>query len=184
MNKICSVIVVGALMSSLVGCATADRNDARTNQYQGYQMGTNDTNANLGNHGLKATGRQATKNANGSTNITNTAQGYKGQFNDVSKGQWYTENIEWAKDTGIIGGYPGGSFQPNKPVTRAEMTAILRNLSEKGYINIPDQTDQTPAADTTPATPDTTTPGTDTTPDTTPTPGADTTPDTTTTPGA
>ncbi len=164
MNKICSVLMVGVLMSSLVGCATDDRNDARTNQYQGYQMGTNDTNT-------KATGRQAAKNANGSTNITNTAQGYKGHFNDVSKGQWYTKNIEWAKDTGIIGGYPGGGFQPNKPVTRAEMTAILRNLSEKGYINIPDQTDQTPAADTTP-----TTPGAGTTPDTTITPGVGTTP--------
>lgn len=173
MNKICSVLMMGALVSSLVGCNTADLNDERTNRFQGYQAGKND---------VQNTRKQTANNANGHTNITNntnntdTAQGHKGHFNDVPRGQWYTESIEWSKDVGIMGGYPGGSFQPNKPITRAEISAIIRNMAEKGYINVPDQTDQTPAADTTPE--DTKTPGAATTPDTT-TPGTDTTPDTT-----
>ena len=46
-------------------------------------------------------------------------------FSDVAAGQWYTEAVNWAAASGVVNGYPDGTFQPNKPVTRQETAAIL-----------------------------------------------------------
>lgn len=48
---------------------------------------------------------------------------------DVS-GHWAKASIEWAKEKGLIKGYPDGSFKPNNPLTRAEMCAILERFYE------------------------------------------------------
>lgn len=46
---------------------------------------------------------------------------------DVS-GHWAKGSIEWAKEKGLIKGYPDGSFKPNNPLTRAEACAILERF--------------------------------------------------------
>lgn len=47
-------------------------------------------------------------------------------FNDVAKGQWYTNAIEWASSHSIVAGYTDGTFKPNQAITREQMVTILR----------------------------------------------------------
>lgn len=44
--------------------------------------------------------------------------------NDWEK-HWAAQHIQWAYDEGIAQGYQDGSFQPDKPVTRAELVTML-----------------------------------------------------------
>lgn len=48
---------------------------------------------------------------------------------DVSD-HWAKASIEWAKERGLIKGYPDGSFKPNQAVTRAEMCVMLERFYE------------------------------------------------------
>lgn len=45
-------------------------------------------------------------------------------FNDINS-HWAKYTIEKWKDKGVISGYPDGTFKPDNPVTRAELTKIL-----------------------------------------------------------
>ena len=45
-------------------------------------------------------------------------------FNDINS-HWAKDTIEKWKDKGVISGYPDGTFKPDNPVTRAELTKIL-----------------------------------------------------------
>lgn len=49
---------------------------------------------------------------------------------DDITGYWAKGSIEWAKEKGLIKGYPDGSFKPNNPLTRAEACAILERFYE------------------------------------------------------
>lgn len=49
------------------------------------------------------------------------------KVDDVS-GHWYSKPIEWAKEKGLLEGYPDGSFKPNNPLTRAEACAMAERL--------------------------------------------------------
>lgn len=44
---------------------------------------------------------------------------------------WAEQHIRWAMEAGIMQGYPDGSFQPDKPVTRAELATILHRYHAK-----------------------------------------------------
>ncbi|WP_198038698.1 D-alanyl-D-alanine carboxypeptidase family protein [Planococcus lenghuensis] len=46
-------------------------------------------------------------------------------FTDVDSGHWAAGSIGAAADAGIITGYPDGSFQPDEPIERDEVAAIL-----------------------------------------------------------
>ncbi len=46
-------------------------------------------------------------------------------FSDVSGSSWMYEYVETARAHGSISGYPGGTFKPNKNVTRAEIAKII-----------------------------------------------------------
>ena len=46
-------------------------------------------------------------------------------FADTPDGAWYGDAVLWASREGIMGGYGGGRFGPNDPVSREQMTAIL-----------------------------------------------------------
>lgn len=46
-------------------------------------------------------------------------------FTDVAYHDWFYKQIQWAAQEGLVNGMGDGSFAPNKPVTRAEMTTIL-----------------------------------------------------------
>ena len=45
---------------------------------------------------------------------------YKPEIPADAKDHWAAEAIEWAVEEGLMKGYPDGSFQPDKPLTRAE----------------------------------------------------------------
>lgn len=47
---------------------------------------------------------------------------------DDITGHWAERAIRRCMDRGLLQGYPDGSFQPDKPVTRAELAAVLRRL--------------------------------------------------------
>lgn len=44
---------------------------------------------------------------------------------DDVTGHWAAEEIRWAKENGLVKGFPDGSFKPNQGVTRAEICVIL-----------------------------------------------------------
>lgn len=46
-------------------------------------------------------------------------------FSDTADGAWYSDAVLWASQREVMGGYGGGRFGPNDPVTREQMTAIL-----------------------------------------------------------
>jgi hypothetical protein len=51
-------------------------------------------------------------------------------YNDVPQGQWYTDGVEAATQRGLFQGYKDGSFQPNQPITRAELVAVIGKFLE------------------------------------------------------
>ena len=46
-------------------------------------------------------------------------------FEDVLPGSWYAQAVSWAYDKGIVTGVTPTSFQPDAPVTREQLCAIL-----------------------------------------------------------
>ncbi|MBQ8587425.1 MAG: S-layer homology domain-containing protein [Oscillospiraceae bacterium] len=56
------------------------------------------------------------------------------EFSDVPKGIWYSQPVAWAASQGIVNGVGGGKFDPDSPVTRQQIAAILyRYAAAKGY---------------------------------------------------
>ncbi len=47
-------------------------------------------------------------------------------------GHWAEDNMRWGIETGLLTGYPDGSYQPDKPFTRAEAITLLRRYDEGG----------------------------------------------------
>ena len=55
-------------------------------------------------------------------------------FTDVESGAWYADPIAWAAAKGVVNGTSPTTFDPNDPITREQMAAILyRYASYKGY---------------------------------------------------
>lgn len=52
-------------------------------------------------------------------------------FDDVPRGQWYTNAIWWAKLTGIVNGTGATTFAPNGQITREQLAAILYRYTAK-----------------------------------------------------
>ena len=59
------------------------------------------------------------------------------EFKDVSKDAYYYKAVRWAQARGITGGYPDGTFKPDKPCTRAQAVSFLDRL---GYLPAPEET--------------------------------------------
>ncbi len=53
------------------------------------------------------------------------------EFSDVPEEHWANRFILVLSARQIIAGFPGGKFLPNKPVTRAELAALIQNVFEK-----------------------------------------------------
>lgn len=49
-------------------------------------------------------------------------------FSDVDKDDWFYKAVVDSIQYGWIHGYPDGTFRPNNPITRAEVTAIVNNM--------------------------------------------------------
>lgn len=51
---------------------------------------------------------------------------------DDVTGHWAEKAIRRCIERGLLRGYPDGSFQPDKPVTRAELAVILDRMEDDG----------------------------------------------------
>ena len=51
-------------------------------------------------------------------------------FSDVADGQWYTDAVVWAAETGITLGTSADTFNPNDNVTREQMATFLYRFAE------------------------------------------------------
>lgn len=57
----------------------------------------------------------------------------EGTFVDAAE-HWAADAIAWAKQTGVVAGYEGNIFRPEKAVTRDELAQMLYNYAQyKGY---------------------------------------------------
>ncbi len=64
-------------------------------------------------------------------------------FTDTPDGAWYGDAVLWASQQRLIGGYGGGLFGPNDPVSREQMTTILwRYAGSPGADGDGDYTDE------------------------------------------
>ncbi|GEM_PF-2965145 len=55
-------------------------------------------------------------------------------FNDL-QGHWAERVIVVVSTAGYMEGYPDGSFQPNKPLTRAEAVAVINRVLDRGPLH-------------------------------------------------
>ncbi len=52
-------------------------------------------------------------------------------FKDVGKNEWYYKAIQHAYNAGFMNGTGADTFEPDKPLTRAELAQALVNLVSK-----------------------------------------------------
>lgn len=52
-------------------------------------------------------------------------------FDDVPRGQWYTDAIWWAKLTGVVSGTSATTFDPSGEITREQLSVILYNYTKQ-----------------------------------------------------
>lgn len=52
----------------------------------------------------------------------------KNIFSDVDSSDWFYDYVIGSIQYGWISGYPDGTFRPNSPITRAEVTTIANNM--------------------------------------------------------
>lgn len=50
---------------------------------------------------------------------------------DIEIGAWYVQSVRSLYDTGLMKGYPDGSFQPEQPITRAEVVSIANRMQDR-----------------------------------------------------
>ena len=65
-----------------------------------------------------------------------TVKGYelsklRAPFNDVPRGQWYTDAIWWAKLTDVVAGTSATTFDPEGEITREQLAVILYNYTKQ-----------------------------------------------------
>jgi len=63
-------------------------------------------------------------NCNGKAITGSTSSG----FDDVAKGEWYYDYVNWAVAEGIVQGYGNGKFGPNDKITREQMAVMMDNF--------------------------------------------------------
>ena len=50
---------------------------------------------------------------------------YEQKYSDVSPTDWFGNGVTWASNTGIINGYPDGTFKPTDVITREDLAVLL-----------------------------------------------------------
>jgi hypothetical protein len=53
-----------------------------------------------------------------------------GRFNDIHFASWYAQAVNYLASHEILQGYEDGTFRPNAPITRAELTAVMSRFFE------------------------------------------------------
>lgn len=57
-------------------------------------------------------------------------------FIDVEEDQWYTNAINWAKETGLVNGTSDTTFSPNESLTKEQVVAIIDRYYEYKEYNL------------------------------------------------
>ena len=62
-------------------------------------------------------------------------------FSDISGGEWYANSVEWAYASGVVEGYPDGTFRPDQAITRQEMAEMIVGFLESQGVPLPESED-------------------------------------------
>lgn len=54
------------------------------------------------------------------------------RFTDVARDAWYAEAVEYCAAQGLMIGNGEGTFEPNRPITRAELATVLMRMNKQG----------------------------------------------------
>ena len=68
-------------------------------------------------------------------------------FADVPAGEWYTDAVAWAKETGVVKGLTETTFGPDEYITREQLATMLFRFSSSAPVSVPERADLTPFAD-------------------------------------
>ena len=68
-------------------------------------------------------------------------------FTDVPAGEWYTDAVAWAKETGVVKGLTMTTFGPDEYITREQLATMLFRFSSSAPVSVPERADLTPFAD-------------------------------------
>ncbi len=68
---------------------------------------------------------------------TPSVSGVSIPFNDVKGGQWYTDAVKWAYQSGVVNGKSSTVFGTNDNITRAEFATILNRYSDSMNYKLP-----------------------------------------------
>ncbi len=70
-----------------------------------------------------------------------------GGFDDVPEGEWYTDAVAWAKQTGVVKGLTEVTFGPDEYITREQLATMLFRFSASAPVSVPERADLEPFAD-------------------------------------
>lgn len=68
--------------------------------------------------------------------ISNCPAAEAASFTDVAADEWYSNAIAWAQDTGVVSGYPDGTFAPMQAITREDAASILYRYAAKSNMDM------------------------------------------------
>ncbi len=68
-------------------------------------------------------------------------------FDDVTEGEWYTDAVTWAKETGVVKGLTETTFGPDEYITREQLATMLFRFSSTAPVSVPERADLTPFSD-------------------------------------
>ena len=68
-------------------------------------------------------------------------------FTDVPDGEWYTDAVAWAKETGVVKGLTDTTFGPDEYITREQLATMLFRFSTNAPVSVPERADLDPFAD-------------------------------------
>ncbi len=66
---------------------------------------------------------------------SNLVQTDKPTFSDVPKGAWYAESLQKNVNSGLLSGYPDGTFKPNAKIKWCMLAQILYNITDENSLN-------------------------------------------------
>ncbi len=62
-------------------------------------------------------------------------------FYDVPPDEWFSDAVAWAKETGVVVGISEDLFDPDGPVTREQLAAMLFRFSSSAPVSVPERAD-------------------------------------------
>ena len=68
-------------------------------------------------------------------------------FPDVPPGEYYAAPVSWAAASGVVKGYETGLFEPQNPITREQMAAILYRYAQQKGLDVSGRADLSVYAD-------------------------------------